>query len=98
LTKSPLAVGESADSYPSLTSSSSGLGLTNGWKHTRKEENEPIVGFCLLCDQNYYSMEEVEAHHAIGSEACPGYREFLSAAPKFFIHRSNYVVGFEMVD
>jgi hypothetical protein len=45
------------------------------------QDGRPIVGFCLWCDANYYSVEEMEAHHGNGGEGCPAYREFLSAAP-----------------
>jgi hypothetical protein len=30
----------------------------------------PIVGFCLLCDKDFYSMEDVEAHNANDLAAC----------------------------
>ena len=32
---------------------------------------DPIVGFCLWCDKDFYSMEEVEAHNADNMKACP---------------------------
>lgn len=31
---------------------------------------KPIVGFCLLCDRDFYSLEEVEAHNANDLAAC----------------------------
>jgi hypothetical protein len=37
------------------------------------DQGKPIVGFCLLCGKNYYSIKEMEAHHGTGSEACPAY-------------------------
>ena len=43
------------------------------------QDGKPIVGFCLWCDKNYYSMQEAAAHHANGSEGCPAFRGFVSA-------------------
>src|SRR3984957_12506675 len=31
----------------------------------------PTVGFCLWCNQNFYSMEEIKAHNADDMKACP---------------------------
>jgi hypothetical protein len=39
-------------------------------------DGEPIVGFCLWCNIDFYSMSEVEAHNADEMEACPGFQEF----------------------
>ena len=33
-------------------------------------DGKPIVGFCLLCDKDFYSMEDVEAHNANDLAAC----------------------------
>jgi hypothetical protein len=33
-------------------------------------DGKPIVGFCLLCDKDFYSMDDVEAHNANDLAAC----------------------------
>jgi hypothetical protein len=38
------------------------------------DAGNPIVGFCLWCDQDFYSFEELEAHNAIGG--CSVFEEF----------------------
>jgi len=35
----------------------------------------PIVGFCLWCNKDFYSMGEAEAHNAKDSKACPVFQE-----------------------
>jgi hypothetical protein len=40
---------------------------------------KPIIGFCLWCDIDFYSMSEVEAHNADELMACPVYQEFKRA-------------------
>ena len=37
---------------------------------------KPIVGFCLWCDKDFYSMSEVEEHNADNSKACPVFQHF----------------------
>lgn len=37
----------------------------------RDQDGNPIIGFCLWCNRNYYSMEEVEAHNADDMKLCP---------------------------
>jgi len=37
----------------------------------RDAEGKPTVGFCLWCNRDFYSMEEVEAHNADGMANCP---------------------------
>jgi hypothetical protein len=39
------------------------------------EAGNPIVGFCLWCDKDFYSMEEHEAHTADGMANCPVFQE-----------------------
>lgn len=34
-----------------------------------------IVGFCLWCDMDFYSMDEVEAHNANDMANCPAFQE-----------------------
>jgi len=41
----------------------------------RDKDGNRIVGFCLWCDKDFYSMEEVEAHNADGMKACPVHEE-----------------------
>jgi hypothetical protein len=41
----------------------------------RGEDGKPIFGFCLWCNQYFYSMSEVEAHNADGMKKCPVYQE-----------------------
>ena len=33
-------------------------------------DGKPIVGFCLLCNKDFYSMDDVEAHNANDLAAC----------------------------
>jgi hypothetical protein len=37
----------------------------------KDQDGNPIIGFCLWCNRNYYSMEEVEAHNADDMANCP---------------------------
>ena len=41
----------------------------------RDKDGNPIVGFCLLCAKDFYSMDEVEAHNADNMKACPVHEE-----------------------
>jgi hypothetical protein len=36
------------------------------------------VGFCLWCDQDFYTSDEVSLHNGDGAEACPIFKEFLN--------------------
>jgi len=41
-----------------------------------KDENgNRTVGFCLWCNKDFYSMEEVEAHNANDMAACPVFQQ-----------------------
>jgi hypothetical protein len=39
-------------------------------------EGKPIIGFCLWCDKDFYSMDEVEDHNADELRACPAYQDW----------------------
>jgi len=39
-------------------------------------DGKAIVGFCLLCDKDFYSMEDVEAHNANNLSACAVFQGF----------------------
>ncbi len=41
----------------------------------KDEDGNPIVGFCLWCNQNFYSMDEVEVHNADDMAACAVFQE-----------------------
>jgi hypothetical protein len=41
------------------------------------KDGNHIVGFCLWCNANFYSMEEHEAHIANNSAACPVFQELM---------------------
>ena len=41
----------------------------------RDKDGNRIVGFCLWCDKDFHSMEEVQAHNADGMKACPVHEE-----------------------
>jgi hypothetical protein len=44
-----------------------------------KDENgNPIIGFCLWCNRDFRSIEEVEAHNANNMAACPIFQELRS--------------------
>jgi hypothetical protein len=64
------AVGVFAASDPSV---GKGPAQSDMFKDTH---GNPIVGFCLWCDQNFYSIEEVETHNKNGMAACPEFQEF----------------------
>jgi hypothetical protein len=36
----------------------------------RDEDGNPTVGFCLWCNKDFYSIDEVYAHNADGMAAC----------------------------
>ena len=42
---------------------------------SRDKDGRPRVGFCLWCNQDFYSMEEVKAHNADDMKACPAFQE-----------------------
>jgi len=39
------------------------------------EDGNRTVGFCLWCNKDFYSMEEVEAHNADDMANCPVFQE-----------------------
>ncbi len=39
------------------------------------EEGKRTIGFCLWCNKDFYSMEEVEAHNEDGMKACQVFQE-----------------------
>jgi hypothetical protein len=41
----------------------------------RDKDGNPIVGFCLWCDKDFYSMDEVETHNADNMKACHVHEE-----------------------
>ena len=41
----------------------------------KDQDGNPIVGFCLWCDKNFYTTDEVEAHNADGMPNCPAFQE-----------------------
>lgn len=44
----------------------------------RYKDGNPIVGFCLWCNKDFYSMEEVEAHNADNMKGCPVHQELVN--------------------
>jgi hypothetical protein len=40
----------------------------------RDRNGTPIVGFCIWCDKNFYSIEEAETHHAGDGRTCPAFQ------------------------
>jgi hypothetical protein len=36
------------------------------------------VGFCLWCNKNFYTSEEISAHNGDDSEGCPEFSKFLN--------------------
>lgn len=45
----------------------------SGW---RDKDGQPIVGFCLWCNVDFYTMDEVWAHDANNSAACLAFQDF----------------------
>lgn len=41
----------------------------------RDKDGNSIVGFCVWCNKDFYSMEEVETHNANGMKSCPVHQE-----------------------
>jgi hypothetical protein len=39
-------------------------------------DGKPTVGFCLWCNCDFYSMEEIDTRNGNGSEACPVFQQF----------------------
>ncbi len=37
----------------------------------KDDKGDPISGFCLWCNKDFYSIEEADAHNADDSRACP---------------------------
>jgi hypothetical protein len=46
----------------------------------RDKDGNRIVGFCLWCDKDFYSMKEVEAHNADNMKACHVHEELTNRA------------------
>jgi hypothetical protein len=44
---------------------------------TDKTDRAP-AGFCLWCDQDFYTSDEISVHNGDGAEACPIFKEFLN--------------------
>ena len=44
----------------------------------KDKEGARIVGFCLWCNKDFYSIEEMEAHNADDSKECPVFRKWKS--------------------
>jgi hypothetical protein len=44
----------------------------------RDKHGNRIVGFCLWCDKDFYSMDEVSAHNADNMKACPVHGELIN--------------------
>ena len=38
-------------------------------------EGNKTVGFCLWCNRDFYSMDEVQTHNADDMAACPSFQE-----------------------
>jgi len=41
----------------------------------RDAEGNRTIGFCLWCNRDFYSMEEVQAHNADDMAACPAFQD-----------------------
>ena len=41
------------------------------------KDGKPIVGFCIWCNIDFYTMDEVWAHNADNSAACPEFQKFI---------------------
>ncbi len=39
-------------------------------------DGNPIVGFCLWCNQEFYTMDEMEAHNPNDMAECPVFQQF----------------------
>ena len=44
----------------------------------RDKDGNPIAGFCVWCNKDFYSMAEVEAHNANNMKACPVHQELIN--------------------
>ena len=42
------------------------------------KDGKPIVGFCLWCNRDFYTMEEVWEHNAADSASCEPYQQFIA--------------------
>lgn len=40
------------------------------------QDAPPIIGFCLWCERDFYSMEEADSHHADESKVCHGFQKW----------------------
>jgi hypothetical protein len=58
---------------------------TSGLGGFLDNEGRPIICFCLWCDKDFYSMDEVEDHNAGELRACPTYQEW-KTNPEAFTH------------
>ena len=44
----------------------------------RDKDGNPIIGFCVWCNRDFYSMAEVEAHNRDNMKACPVHQELVN--------------------
>jgi len=56
---------------------------TSGSAMFLDQEGKPIIGFCLWCDKDFYSMDEVEDHNADDLRACPPYQRWKTNPEEF---------------
>jgi hypothetical protein len=42
------------------------------------KDGNPIVGFCLWCNLDFYTMAEAQSHEANNSAACPEFQKFIN--------------------
>jgi hypothetical protein len=54
--------------------------VDGGGNRSKDSDSHPVVGFCLWCNLDFYSMEEAEAHHAHDGKACAAFREWKDKA------------------
>jgi hypothetical protein len=45
----------------------------------RDKNSNPTIGFCLWCDKDFYSMEEVWEHNDDDMEACSEFQKYRGA-------------------
>jgi hypothetical protein len=46
----------------------------------RDKDGNPTIGFCFWCGQEFYAVEEMEAHNAGGMAGCEAYQSFIKNA------------------
>jgi hypothetical protein len=47
----------------------------------KDKDGKPTIGFCLWCNQDFYTEDEMWEHTADGMKACPEFQRIMKQEP-----------------